>query len=157
MEPAKPRILAADDEASLRHVIRFTLESAGYSVTVAADGCEAWESLQAGEFDCVVTDYQMPKMTGEDVCRRMRGVDRLRHVPVVLLTGRAFDLDRDRLAAELDIREFLPKPFSPRVLLAVVRALLDSGGAGRVSDPSRERDGLETLETRPTGLASSAG
>jgi CheY-like chemotaxis protein len=127
MEPVKPRVLAVDDEASLRHVIRFTLECAGYSVAIAADGAEAWQMLQTGAFHCVVTDYQMPNMTGEELCRRMRQVDRLRSVPVVLLTGRAFDLDRDALVAEVGIREFLPKPFSPRALVAAVRSLLEVG------------------------------
>jgi CheY-like chemotaxis protein len=126
VKPRKPRVLAVDDEASLRHVIRFTLECAGYSVAIAADGDEAWQMLQAGDYHCIVTDYQMPNMTGEELCRRMRQVDRLRNVPVVLLTGRAFDLHRDALVAEVGIREFLPKPFSPRALVAAVRSLLDA-------------------------------
>ncbi len=75
-------ILVAEDNTALATVVRFNLERAGFQVTVAANGRIAWEAAQAGQFDLVVTDYQMPEMTGRDLAVCLRGCERCRDTPI---------------------------------------------------------------------------
>jgi CheY-like chemotaxis protein len=118
------RILAVDDNRAIVNVVRFALEQAGFSVTVARNGLAAWEILQNEDFDLVVTDYQMPEMTGEMLCQRMRETDRLKSVPVVLLSGKGLELDLARLQEELGVSEVIFKPMSTKSLVAAAKASL---------------------------------
>jgi two-component system OmpR family response regulator len=114
------RILVADDDGHIREVVRFALNQAGYAVTEAADGREAWQSFSAGEFDLVVLDLVMPEFDGFEVCRRIRAASR---VPVIFLSSRDEELDRI-LGLELGADDYVTKPFSPRELVARVKAAL---------------------------------
>ena len=71
-DSARLSILIAEDDRVMSDVIRFNLERAGHQTTVARSGTEAWQMLQTQPFDLLITDYQMPGMTGEDVCRAIR-------------------------------------------------------------------------------------
>ena len=71
-------VLVADDQRVIRNIVRFKLEHAGFTVVTAQDGTEAWDLLLAGDFGLVITDYSMPGMNGEDLCRRMREDDRFK-------------------------------------------------------------------------------
>ena len=122
--PQQKRILAVDDDPVIRKVVEFTLQRAGFAVTSAQDGRDAWGILQAEDFDLVVTDYQMPEMTGETLCQRMRQVDRLKHLPVILLTGKGSELDLARFREELGVSEVMFKPMSTKALVAAVQACL---------------------------------
>lgn len=90
------RILLAEDTVTTRALERSILESAGYTVAVAVDGADAWEQLQADGADLVVSDVDMPRMSGIDLCRRIRGSAQLREIPVVLVTSLASPADRQR-------------------------------------------------------------
>lgn len=114
------RILLADDDGHIREVVRFALSQAGYSVTEAADGRAAWERFAAGGFDLVVLDLVMPEFDGFEVCRRIRAASR---VPVIFLSSRDEELDRV-LGLELGADDYVTKPFSPRELVARVKAAL---------------------------------
>jgi two-component system, OmpR family, response regulator len=114
------RILLADDDGHIREVVRFALSQAGYSVTEAADGRAAWERFVGGEFDLVVLDLVMPEFDGFEVCRRIRAASR---VPVIFLSSRDEELDRV-LGLELGGDDYVTKPFSPRELVARVKAAL---------------------------------
>ena len=122
-EPAT-RILIADDNRAMAHVVQFNLERAGYDVRVARTGLEAWEMVQALSFDLVVTDYQMPDLNGEELCRRMRQEERFATIPVILLSAKGLELDAGRLRDELGFAAVIFKPFSPRALLETVVAAL---------------------------------
>jgi len=121
-EPA--RILVADDERITRNVLRFGLEQKGFAVTVARDGGQAWELLRAEEFDLVVTDYQMPVMNGEELCRRMRQDERLRGTPVLLLSAKGMEIDAAQFRREFGVYAIIFKPFSPAGVAATIDACL---------------------------------
>jgi two-component system, OmpR family, response regulator len=114
------RILVADDDGHIREVVRFALAQAGYEVVEARDGREACERLDGGGIDLVVLDILMPEADGLEVCRRIR---RTSNVPIIFLSSKDDELDRV-LGLELGADDYLSKPFSPRELLARVRAVL---------------------------------
>ncbi len=113
-------ILIADDDGHIREVVRFALVQAGYDVSEAHDGRSAWEQFQQRAFSLVVLDLVMPELDGLDVCRRIREKSR---VPVIFLSSRDEELDRI-LGLELGADDYVTKPFSPRELLARVKAAL---------------------------------
>jgi two-component system OmpR family response regulator len=114
------RILVADDDGHIREVVRFALAQGGFEVVEARDGREACERLAAGGIDLVVLDILMPEADGLEVCRRVR---RTSSVPIIFLSSKDDELDRV-LGLELGADDYLAKPFSPRELLARVRAVL---------------------------------
>jgi DNA-binding response OmpR family regulator len=131
------KVLIADDDADLRELIAFGLSQAGYLVVKAADGPAALERFAAESPDLVVLDINMPGMSGFAVCEAIR---RRSRVPVLMLTVRGEEEDLVR-ALDLGADDYLTKPFSPRTLLARLRALLRRSGlepgaplaAGRVT------------------------
>ncbi len=124
MAAAKKRILVAEDTAALRFLVQITLKDTGYDVVAVNDGNEAWSALSQGDFDLVVTDYQMPIVDGFELCRRMRRDPRLKQIPVLLLTAKVFEIDVAEVQAELGLFTVLAKPFSPRELTRLVRERL---------------------------------
>jgi DNA-binding response OmpR family regulator len=106
------------------NIVRFNLEQAGFAVAVARDGSEAWDLLQAGNVDLLITDYQMPGMDGGELCRRLREHASLKNTPVVLLSAKGLEMDLTRLKVELKLHEVVFKPFSPSALVETVRACL---------------------------------
>lgn len=121
------KILIVDDDRELRELIGFVLTRAGYPVVEAGDGLEALRQHAAESPDLVILDVNLPGIDGFEVCRRMR-VDSA--TPVMMLTVRGEEADQVR-GLDLGADDYLAKPFSPRTLLARVRALLRRGGAER--------------------------
>lgn len=107
------RILVVEDNLALCGVVRFNLERAGFEVTQARNGREGWALLEHGEFDAVVTDFQMPEMDGGELCRLMRDHGRHQQTPVVLLTAKQLEIDLPKLQREFGVVEVFAKPFSP--------------------------------------------
>lgn len=128
-----PRILVVDDEAHITHVVSLKLRNAGYQVTTAADGEEALEQALTESPDLIITDLQMPYMTGLELCVKLREHPTVRDVPVIMLTARGHALDEDELA-KTNIREVMSKPFSPRQILESVEAMLASMAREREED-----------------------
>lgn len=120
-----PSILVAEDNRVMSDVMRFNLQNAGYQVTVARNGTEAWELLQSTKFDVLVTDYQMPGLTGEEVCTALRIHYPDWHLPIIFLSARGLELSVDRMKSELGIETLLHKPFSPRELVEAVGKCLE--------------------------------
>jgi len=119
------RILVAEDNPGLARVLAFNFQHAGFDVTVCLDGAESWKALQDSQFDAVVTDHEMPNMTGAQLCQKMREWEQYTETPVVMVTGREMELDVQKMEAELGLAAVYPKPFSPRELVGAVRRLLD--------------------------------
>ncbi|WP_437707431.1 response regulator [Sorangium sp. So ce448] len=113
-------ILVVDDEARIREVLLYALQKEGYAVTAVADGRAAVEAAGAGTVDLVVLDVMLPELDGLEVCRRLRAGSR---TPILFLSARADEVDRI-VGLELGGDDYLTKPFSPRELVARVRALL---------------------------------
>ncbi len=111
------RILAVEDNPALASVIRFNLRKAGFDVTCARNGHEAWQLLGRQQFDFLVTDHQMPEMTGYELCERMRGDARLCQLPIIMLTAKGLELELSKLKDKLGVLQILPKPFSPSELV----------------------------------------
>jgi DNA-binding response OmpR family regulator len=124
------RILVVDDEAHILHVLSLKLRNAGYDVVTAVDGEEAFEVACQERPDLIMTDFQMPYMTGLELCRALAGNAATAAIPVIILTARGYALDRADLRIG-NIREVLSKPFSPRGVLQVVRNVLGRAGEGR--------------------------
>lgn len=122
------RVLVVDDESHIIQVLAYKLRAAGYEVLTAADGEEALEICEQALPDLVVTDYQMPVMSGIELCRALRRDPRSEGIPVVMLTARGYGLDGDALRAE-GVSAIVSKPFSPRALLERIEALLGEDSA----------------------------
>lgn len=116
------KILVADDEAPIANVVAMKLRNAGLEVIVAMDGLEAYELAIAERPDFMITDLQMPGMSGLELCARL--VAELDGgIPTILLTAKGFELTAESVR-ELPVRRIVTKPFSPRELLAQVQELL---------------------------------
>ena len=114
------RILVVDDEKLLVKGVKFNLENEGYEVECAYDGASAVELARNGRFDLIILDVMMPKMDGWQVCREIRETSK---VPIIMLTARSEE--RDELQGfELGVDEYISKPFSPKILVARVNAIL---------------------------------
>ncbi|HEY8555964.1 MAG TPA: response regulator transcription factor, partial [Actinomycetes bacterium] len=120
MDDGRSRILVVDDDATVSDVVARYLARDGYAVETVADGRVALERALAAPPDLVVLDLMLPGMDGLDVCRRLRA---LAPVPIVVLTARGQEADRI-VGLELGADDYVSKPFSPKELVARVRAVL---------------------------------
>jgi two-component system phosphate regulon response regulator PhoB len=120
---SKPTILVAEDESALLTLLRYNLERAGYRVLEARDGEEALLIAAEETLDLVILDWMMPQLSGIEVCRRLRGRQETRNVPIIMLTARGEETDRVR-GLDTGADDYLTKPFSMSELLARLRALL---------------------------------
>ncbi len=128
------KILVADDEARMRRLIRDFLEAAGYSVVEAENGKKAFELFcaNAAEIRLLVLDVMMPEMNGWDVCREVR---RLSDVPIIMLTALSSESDQIE-GFETGADDYVTKPFSPKVFVARVEAMLRRSTADGGSEVS---------------------
>ena len=129
------RILVVDDEAHILHVLSLKLRNAGYEVFTAVDGEDGYELAAQHLPDLVITDLQMPYMTGLELCKKLANNAPTDHIPVLILTARGYALDDDDLRIG-NIKGVLSKPFSPRAVLQLVKETLTppSSGTGSSSE-----------------------
>lgn len=120
-----PLVLVVDDEAHILHVVSLKLRNAGYQVMTAENGEEALAIALSHRPKLVITDYQMPIMTGLELAIQMKHHDATDDVPLIMLTARGFSLGNERLD-QTNIVTVLSKPFSPREVLGKVQQLLDT-------------------------------
>ncbi|UCD74990.1 MAG: response regulator [Phycisphaerales bacterium] len=126
------RILVVDDEAHIVQVLTFKLRNAGYEVITAVDGEEGFETACNDVPDLIITDFQMPYMTGLELCRALAEDDSTASIPILMLTARGYALDEEDLAIG-NIKGVLSKPFSPRAIVARVAELLEAPGGDQAS------------------------
>jgi phosphate regulon transcriptional regulator PhoB len=117
------RVLIVEDEPDIRDLLVFHLEGEGYQVTACRSGAEALRVARAGPPDLVLLDLMLPEMDGLEVCRRLRQDPATQGLPIVMLTARGDEVDRV-LGLELGADDYVVKPFSPRELVARIRAVL---------------------------------
>ncbi len=117
------RVLIVEDEPDIRDLLVFHLERDGYQVAKARNGADALRQAQASPPDLVLLDLMLPEMDGLEVCRRLRQDPATQAVPIVMLTARGDEVDRV-LGLEMGADDYVVKPFSPRELVARVRAVL---------------------------------
>jgi two-component system chemotaxis sensor kinase CheA len=118
------RLLVVDDSITVRTLLQNILESSGYSVRTAPDGAAAFDALQTGSFDLVISDIEMPRMDGFELTKRIRGQPALAELPVVLVTARETKDDRER-GLEAGANAYIVKSsFDQSDLLAVIGKLI---------------------------------
>lgn len=136
-----PQILVVDDEPEIVEVLRAYLEREGFAVQTAGDGRTALELARSRHPDLVVLDWMLPGLDGPEVCRRLRAES---DVPIIMLTARGDEVDRV-VGLELGCDDYVTKPFSPREVVARVRAVLrraraapggSGGGSGGGGGPA---------------------
>ena len=124
MSQPAPRILIVDDDAVIRRLLQVNFRLEGYEVATASTGDEALSAAGIGPTpDVIVLDVMMPDLDGWEVCRRLRSDLGLSEVPIVFLSARSRDEDRER-ADSLRAAAYLTKPFDPAELVRVVRDAL---------------------------------
>lgn len=128
-------VLVIEDEKEIQELLRYNLERAGFRVAVAGDGDSGLERLFAARPDVLVLDLMLPGTSGLDVLREVREEPATRELPVVVLTARSTEMDK-LIGFERGADDYLTKPFSPKELVARIRALLrrarPSLAAGRI-------------------------
>jgi two-component system OmpR family response regulator len=127
------KILLVDDDPHIRDMVGFALRRENFAVSEAENGAEALERAASDRPDLVVLDIMMPEMDGTEVCRRLRQRGK---VPIIFLSSRDEEIDRV-LGLELGGDDYIGKPFSPRELVARVKAVLRRVEAGREPPPQR--------------------
>ncbi len=120
---AERKVLVVDDEIHIVHVVAIKLRNNGFEVISAANGAEAFELACEEKPDIVVTDFQMPVMTGVQLVEKLRQCEQTKDIPVIMLTARGFAI-KDGQKEDLQISEFLSKPFSPKELLRSIEDIL---------------------------------
>ncbi|HEV7671787.1 MAG TPA: response regulator transcription factor [Thermoanaerobaculia bacterium] len=138
------KILVVDDDPDLRDLIGYTLRRDGYFVIEAEDGIAALLMAEVERPDLVLLDVNLPRLDGFEVCRRLRAASA---VPIVMLTVRGAEEDQVR-GLDLGADDYLAKPFSPRTLLARVRALLRRAGGAERPQPLAVGDLLIDAEAQ---------
>lgn len=116
-------ILAVDDSASMRQMVRYTLEGAGYKVVQAADGVEALDLARDSAVDLVLTDVNMPRMDGISLVRELRALANYKFVPMLVLTTESGQ-DTKLRGKQAGATGWLVKPFNPEQLLATIARVL---------------------------------
>jgi CheY-like chemotaxis protein len=117
------KVLIADDETHIIHVVAIKLRNNGYDVTSAENGAEAYQLACQENPDIIVTDFQMPIMTGLELVDKLRANIQTKDIPVILLTARSFAVTKEQQDS-LGISACLSKPFSPKELLKKIEDIL---------------------------------
>jgi len=122
----KERVLIVEDDKHISKLIKFNLEKANYDCTIAATGEKALEALDDRPVDLIILDIMLPGMDGYEICRTIKGKDKLKNLPIIMLTAKGEEVDRI-VGLELGADDYIVKPFSPRELVLRVKAILKRG------------------------------
>jgi len=123
LEGEKKVVLIVEDEPDISDLIRFNLEQEGFAVEQADDGARALESVRRHRPALIILDLMLPGIPGLEICRRLRAEEATARLPIIILTARAAEADRI-IGLEMGADDYVTKPFSPRELVARVRAVL---------------------------------
>jgi two-component system alkaline phosphatase synthesis response regulator PhoP len=123
---AREKILVIDDEEDILELVRYNLAKEGYSMEGVTSGEEALAGVKAWLPDLILLDLMLPGVDGLDLCRQLKSDIKTAHIPIIMLTARSEDVDIV-LGLELGAEDYITKPFSPRVLIARIRAVLRRG------------------------------
>jgi phosphate regulon transcriptional regulator PhoB len=121
--PDAQKILAVDDEQDIIELLSYNLSREGFEVTTAADGEEALKKIRAKSFDLIILDLMMPGIQGMELCRILRNDPKTKSLPIIMLTAKTEEVDRI-LGLEMGADDYITKPFSPRELIARIKAVV---------------------------------
>jgi len=122
---SRENILAVDDEEDILELLRFNLAREGYQVSCAASGEDALRIARTKPIDLVVLDLMLPGMDGLDVTRKIKNDSKINHIPIIILSAKGEEADVV-IGLELGASDYVTKPFSPRILIARIKAVLRS-------------------------------
>jgi DNA-binding response OmpR family regulator len=117
------KILIAEDEKDIRELIVFSLTFAGFEVIPAVDGIEAVEKALQVKPDLIMMDVRMPRMTGYEACAKMKTIDQIKHIPVIMLSAKGQESEI-QTGLEVGAYEYILKPFAPDELIQRVKDVL---------------------------------
>jgi two-component system response regulator ResD len=137
------KILVADDEEKMRQVIKIYLKNEGYLVEEASNGKEALEKIAINKFSLILLDVMMPEVDGWTVCRSIRLKS---SVPIIMLSARGEEYDK-LFGFELGVDDYITKPFSPKELVARIKAVLKRSGGGNIVNTNMIKIGA--IEIKP--------
>lgn len=135
----QPYILVMEDEDALATLLQYNLEKEGYDVAVASDGEEGMLQVEERTPDLILLDWMLPKLSGIEVCRRVRGRAETRNLPIIMLTARGEETDRVR-GLDTGADDYMTKPFSMAELTARIRAVLRRIRPGLADDRVNHAD-----------------
>ena len=135
----KTRILIVDDEAMIRNVVREYAEFEGFEAVEAGDGMEAVEICRKQDFDCIVMDIMMPKLDGYSAVKEIR---KTKPIPVIMLSARGEEYDK-LFGFEIGVDDYVVKPFSPKELMARIRAVMKRSASAQTETDRLVFEGLE--------------
>ncbi|MBO5448448.1 MAG: response regulator transcription factor [Ruminococcus sp.] len=133
------KILVVDDEAKVRTVIREYAEFEGYEVAEAEDGMAAVETVKKEDFDIIIMDVMMPRLDGYSACKE---IQKIKKIPVIMLSARGEEYDK-LFGFEIGVDDYVVKPFSPKELMARIRAVLNRASASQKTEDVIKYEGLE--------------
>jgi len=119
----KAKVLVVDDEKDIIELVSYNLEKEGFKVISATDGEKALESVSSEEPAIIILDLMLPGIDGLDVCRELKRNDQTSSIPIIMLTAKGEESDIV-IGLELGADDYITKPFSPRILVARVKAVL---------------------------------
>lgn len=122
----KKRILLIEDEEDIAALIKLQAELSGYKMHVEVDGLNGYRAIEREKPDLVILDIMLPGQNGFDICRKMKSNPELKNIPVIVLSAKGEELDII-LGLELGADDYVPKPFSPKVLFSRIKAVLRRG------------------------------
>lgn len=131
--PTRSKILVIEDEKNIAKVVAYNLEREGYRVAAAGDGAEGLKKAKEEAPDLVILDLMLPKVDGLEVCRQLKSDRRTAGIPVIMLTAKTQEADRV-VGLEMGADDYVAKPFSPRELVARVKAVLRRAGRAEVPE-----------------------
>ncbi len=132
---SQTKVLIIEDEESLATLLEYNLEREGFEVSVASDGEEGLLRVEEETPDIVILDWMLPKVTGIEVCRRLRSRSSTKNIPVIMLTARSEEVDRIR-GLDTGADDYMTKPFSMSELVARIKAVLRRIRPGLTDDIS---------------------
>jgi CheY-like chemotaxis protein len=124
-------ILLCDDEVHILRAAEIKFTRSGFDVRCAGDGIDALAAIAERCPDLLVTDCQMPRMGGLELVRRIREDESIRHLPIIMLTAKGFELSHDELLQNAAVAAVVAKPFSPRDLLRMVQEVIATGACSK--------------------------
>ena len=133
------KILVVDDEIKIREIIKEYAEFEGYEVAQAEDGMQAVEMVKNQDFDIIIMDVMMPKLDGYSACKEIR---KIKQIPAIMLSARGEEYDK-LFGFEIGVDDYVVKPFSPKELMARIRAVLNRASASQRTEDVIRYEGLE--------------
>ena len=127
------RIMIVDDERLVRRALERTFKRNDLFecvISLASDAVSALGELEKREFDLIIADFKMPGMNGSELCQRIRQAPGLKELPILMITGKLFESDRQRLFEQFRLVDAIPKPFSPRNVVRLVAEQFTPVSAG---------------------------